>query len=49
MRGYSKGDLIVRVGIFVPDKLTSQQRALLEQLAKEFRTDISTKKGKFRF
>jgi molecular chaperone DnaJ len=49
MRGYNKGDLIVRVGIYVPDKLSSQQRVLLEQLAKEFGTDISSKKGKFRF
>ncbi|MCL2256921.1 MAG: molecular chaperone DnaJ [Candidatus Bathyarchaeota archaeon] len=49
MRGYGKGDLIVRVGIFVPEKLTSQQRVLLEQLAKEFGTDISAKRGKFRF
>ncbi|MCL2643539.1 MAG: molecular chaperone DnaJ [Candidatus Bathyarchaeota archaeon] len=49
MRGYNKGDLIVRLGIVVPEKLTSQQRILLEQLAKEFGTDISTKKGKFRF
>lgn len=49
MRGYGKGDLIVRLGIVVPEKLTSQQRTLLEQLAKEFGTDISSKKGKFRF
>ena len=34
-RGYGKGDLLVRVAITVPDKVTSQQRALLEQLAKE--------------
>jgi molecular chaperone DnaJ len=49
MRGYGKGDLIVKIGIYVPEKLTSQQRTLLEQLAKEFGTDISTKKGKFHF
>ncbi len=40
-RGYGKGDLLVRVGISVPEKLTSQQRSLLEQLAKEFNTDVS--------
>ena len=34
-RGYGKGDLLVRIAITVPDKVTSQQRALLEQLAKE--------------
>ena len=49
MRGYGKGDLIVRLGVVIPEKLTSQQRALVEQLAKEFGTDVSAKKGKFRF
>lgn len=34
-RGYGKGDLLVRVSVAVPEKLTSQQRALLEELAKE--------------
>ena len=34
-RGYGKGDLLVRVVITVPERVTSQQRALLEQLAKE--------------
>ncbi|HTY76140.1 MAG TPA: DnaJ C-terminal domain-containing protein, partial [Candidatus Nanoarchaeia archaeon] len=34
-RGYGKGDLLVRIAIIVPEKVTSQQRALLEQLAKE--------------
>jgi len=46
-RGYGRGDLLVRVGISVPQKLTANQKALLEQLAKEFGTD--TNKGrKFR-
>jgi molecular chaperone DnaJ len=49
MRGYGKGDLIVRIGIVVPEKLTTQQKILLEQLAKEFGSDISVKKGKFHF
>ncbi len=40
-RGYGKGDLLVRVGVAVPEKLTLQQRALLEQLAKEFNQDSS--------
>jgi molecular chaperone DnaJ len=48
MRGYGKGDLLVRIGVAVPDKLTSQQRAIVEQLAKEFGSDVSAKKGKFR-
>jgi molecular chaperone DnaJ len=48
-RGYGKGDLLVRVGISVPEKLTFKQRALLEQLAEEFNQDIKSKKGIFRF
>jgi len=40
-RAYGKGDMQVRVGISVPEKLTSQQRSLLEQLAKEFNSDVS--------
>ena len=48
-RGYGKGDLLVRVGVAVPEKLTSQQRALLEQLAKEFNQDVQPKGRKFRF
>ena len=39
-RAYGKGDLLVRVGISVPEKLTSQQRALIEQLAREFNSDV---------
>lgn len=48
-RGYGKGDLLLRVGISVPEKLTSQQRALLEQLAKEFDQGVQPKSHKFRF
>jgi molecular chaperone DnaJ len=48
-RGYGRGDLLVRVGISVPEKLTQQQRALLEQLAKEFNQDIQPRSRKFRF
>ncbi len=47
-RAYGRGDLIVRVGISVPEKLTSQQRTLLEQLAKEFDTEVA-KSHKFHF
>jgi molecular chaperone DnaJ len=48
-RGYGKGDLLVRVGISVPEKLTPQQRTLLEQLAKEFNQDVKSKSRGFRF
>jgi molecular chaperone DnaJ len=47
-RGYGRGDLLVRIGIRVPEKLTGTQRALLEQLSKEFGTDAQTKSRKFR-
>ncbi len=48
-RGYGKGDLIVRVGVSVPEKLTSQQKALLEELAGELGESTQTDKGrKFR-
>jgi molecular chaperone DnaJ len=46
-RGYGKGDLNIRVGVYVPEKLTSGQKTLLEQLAKEFGTDVG-KGHKFR-
>lgn len=48
-RAYGRGNLIVRIGISVPEKLTAPQRALLEQLAKEFGNDVQTKSHKFRF
>ena len=46
-RAYGRGDLHVRVGISVPERLTSQQKALLEQLAKELNTDVKTHKFHF--
>jgi molecular chaperone DnaJ len=33
-RGYGKGELLIRVGVEVPKKLSGKQRELLEQLAK---------------
>jgi molecular chaperone DnaJ len=47
-RGYGRGDLLIRVGISIPEKVTSGQRALLEQLAKEFSEDVQ-KSWKLRF
>jgi molecular chaperone DnaJ len=46
-RGYGRGDLLVRIGLSVPEKLTASQRALLEQLSKELGMDVS-KGHKFR-
>jgi molecular chaperone DnaJ len=48
-RGYGKGDLLVRIGIAVPERLTPTQRELLEQLAKEFDQGVQPKPHKFRF
>jgi molecular chaperone DnaJ len=48
-RAYGRGNLIVRIGISVPEKLTAPQRALLEQLAKELGTEVQSKSHKFRF
>jgi molecular chaperone DnaJ len=43
-RSYGKGDLLVRIGVSVPEKLTTKQRELLEQLAKEFKSEVKSKK-----
>lgn len=47
--GYGRGDLLVKVDISVPEKLTSQQRTLLEQLAKEFDQSVKEKTHRLRF
>jgi molecular chaperone DnaJ len=47
-RGYGRGDMQVRIDISVPNKLTSQQKTLLEQLAKEFDESIKPKRHRLR-
>lgn len=47
-RGYGRGDMLARVDVQVPDKLSAQQRALLEQLAKEFDQDVKPKGRRLR-
>ena len=49
LRGYGKGDLLIRVNISVPEKLTSKQRELLEQLATELDTHVDLKWHRFKF
>jgi molecular chaperone DnaJ len=46
-RGYGRGDLLVRVGISVPEKSTPQQRTLLEQLAREMGESAKPKSHRF--
>jgi len=48
-RAYGRGDILVRIGMSVPEKLTFQQRTLLEQLAQEFNSEVQTKSHKFHF
>jgi molecular chaperone DnaJ len=47
--GYGKGNLLVRVDVAVPEKLSSRQRALLEELAKELGQNYRTKGHRIRF
>ena len=49
LRGYGKGDLLVRVDVEVPEKLTQRQRTLLEDLAKEFDQNVKPKNRRLRF
>lgn len=49
LRGYGRGDLLIRVNVAVPEKLTQKQRALLEQLAMELDTSVKPSHKHFRF
>ncbi len=48
-RGYGKGDLLIRVGVSVPEKITSRQRELLEQLSKELGDAVQPRTRKLHF
>jgi DnaJ-class molecular chaperone len=41
--------MLIRVDVVVPEKLTQRQKALLEELAKEFDQTVRTKSHKLRF
>ena len=48
-RGYGKGDLLIRVGVSIPKKISKNQRELLEKLAEESNQQIKHKKSRFKF
>jgi molecular chaperone DnaJ len=47
-KGYGRGDLLVRVGISVPEKLTSTQKELLEELSNELGDSAKPRSHRFR-
>jgi molecular chaperone DnaJ len=47
-QGYGRGDMLVRIGVAVPEKLTSRQRELLEQLSKELGESAQPRSHRFR-
>ncbi len=48
-RGYGKGDLLVRVGVSIPKRISKNEREILEQLAKETNQEVKHKKSRFNF
>jgi len=48
-RGYGKGDLLIRVGISIPKKISKNEREILEQLARETGQEVKNKKRRFQF
>jgi molecular chaperone DnaJ len=48
-RGYGKGDLLVRVGVSIPKRISKNEREILEQLAKETGQEVKHKKSRFKF
>ena len=47
-RGYGRGDLVVRIGVAVPEKLTWRQRELLEELSREMGESAKARSHRFR-
>jgi molecular chaperone DnaJ len=47
LRGHGRGELLIRVNLVVPEKLTPKQRALLEQLATELDANVKLRSHKF--
>jgi molecular chaperone DnaJ len=43
LRGFGKGNLLVRINISVPERLTQRQKSLLEELAREFDQNAQSK------
>ena len=48
-RGYGKGDLLIRVGISIPKRISKNEREILEQLARETGQEVKNKKRRFQF
>ncbi len=48
-RGYGRGDLLVRIGVSVPNRLTSRQKELLEELSNELGETAQARSHRFRF
>ncbi len=45
-RGFGKGNLLVRINVSVPEKLTQRQKSLLEELSREFDQNAQSRERK---
>lgn len=48
-RGYGHGDLLVRVGVSIPKRISKNEREILEQMANETGQEVKNKKRRFQF